>query len=69
MFEITLDFHLYYVAEIKTKEDALQDQVLIPKTNKVSVKIIIPQQDGFEVINASEIFYFKGGSVVFSNGI
>ena len=39
-----------YVSEIKTKEDALQDQVLVPKTNVVHGKITIPQQDGFEVI-------------------
>jgi len=32
-----------YVAEIKTKEDALQDQVLMPKTNSVEGKITIPQ--------------------------
>jgi two-component system LytT family response regulator len=48
-----------YVAEIRTKEDALQDQVLIPKTNMVSGKITIPQQDGFEVINTSDILYCK----------
>ena len=48
-----------YVTEIKTKEDALQDQVLIPKTNNVNGKITIPQQDGFEVINTSDILYVK----------
>lgn len=48
-----------YVADIKTKEDALQDQVLIPKTNSVNGKITIPQQDGFEVINTSDILYCK----------
>ncbi|WP_283637230.1 LytR/AlgR family response regulator transcription factor [Aquaticitalea lipolytica] len=48
-----------YVTEIKTKEDALQDQVLIPKTNNVNGKITIPQQDGFEVINTSDILYCK----------
>lgn len=48
-----------YVSEIKTKEHALQDQVLIPKTNAVNGKITIPQQDGFEVINTSEILYCK----------
>jgi two-component system LytT family response regulator len=48
-----------YVTEIKTKEDALQDQVLIPKTNNVNDKITIPQQDGFEVINTSDILYCK----------
>ncbi|WP_223034741.1 LytR/AlgR family response regulator transcription factor [Hanstruepera marina] len=48
-----------YVTEIKSKEDALQDQVLVPKTNSVSGKITIPQQDGFEVINTADILYCK----------
>lgn len=48
-----------YVTEIKTKEDALQNQVLIPKTNSVPGKITIPQLDGFEVINTSDILYCK----------
>ncbi|SFZ90825.1 two-component system, LytT family, response regulator [Flaviramulus basaltis] len=48
-----------YVTEIKTKEDALQDQVLIPKTNSVNGKITIPQLDGFEVLNTSDILYCK----------
>lgn len=48
-----------YVSEIKIKEDALQDQVLVPKTNIVNGKITIPQQDGFEVINTADILYCK----------
>lgn len=48
-----------YVIEIKTKEDVLQDQVLVPKTNGVTGKITIPQLDGFEVINMSDILYCK----------
>jgi two-component system LytT family response regulator len=48
-----------YVAEIKTKEDALQDEILIPKTNIVNGKITIPQQNGFEVLNTSDILYCK----------
>jgi len=48
-----------YVTEIKTKEDALQDQVLVPKTNSVSGKITIPQLNGFEVINSADILYCK----------
>tara|TARA_R110002050_G_scaffold184989_4_gene318857 strand:- start:33331 stop:34065 length:735 start_codon:yes stop_codon:yes gene_type:complete len=48
-----------YVTEIKTKEDALQDEVLIPKTNSVHGKITIPQQNGFEVINTADILYCK----------
>ena len=48
-----------YVTEIKTKEDALQDQVLIPKTNNVHGKITIPQLDGFEVLSTADILYCK----------
>lgn len=48
-----------YVTEIKSKEEALQDQVLVPKTNAVSGKISIPQQDGFEIVNTSDILYCK----------
>jgi len=48
-----------YVTEIKTKEDALQDEVLIPKTNSVHGKITIPQQNGFEVIETANILYCK----------
>ena len=48
-----------YVSEIKTKEEALQDQVLVPKTNKVNGKITIPQQDGFEIIETANILYCK----------
>ena len=48
-----------YVTEIKTKEEALQDQVLTPKTNSVNGKITIPQQDGFEVLETATIMYCK----------
>ncbi|AXT18945.1 response regulator [Flavobacteriaceae bacterium AU392] len=48
-----------YVLEIKIKEDALQDQVLISKTNTVNGKITIPQQNGFEVIETASILYCK----------
>ncbi len=48
-----------YVTEIKTKEDALQDQVLVPKTNSVDGKITIPQLDGFDVINTADILFCK----------
>ena len=48
-----------YVTEIKTKEDALQDQVLVPKIKSVNGKITIPQLDGFEVLNTSDILYCK----------
>lgn len=48
-----------YVVEIKTKEDALQNQVLITKTKSVNGKITIPQQDGFEVLETASILYCK----------
>ncbi len=48
-----------YVIEIKEKEEALQEQVLTPKTNSVNGKITIPQQDGFEVIDTADILYCK----------
>ncbi|WP_346880732.1 LytTR family DNA-binding domain-containing protein [uncultured Algibacter sp.] len=49
-----------YVTEIKTKEDALQDQILVPKTNNsINGKITIPQLNGFEVINTSDILFCK----------
>ncbi|WMI69427.1 LytTR family DNA-binding domain-containing protein [Mangrovimonas sp. YM274] len=48
-----------YVTEVKTKENALQDQVLVPKTNGINGKITIPQQDGFEVLNTADILYCK----------
>ena len=46
-----------YVSEIKTKEQALQNQVLKPKSNKVNGKITIPQQRGFEVLNTADVLY------------
>ncbi|MEP3838254.1 MAG: LytTR family DNA-binding domain-containing protein [Algibacter sp.] len=48
-----------YVTEIKIKEDVLQDQILVPKTNMVAGKITIPQLDGFEILNTSDILYCK----------
>ncbi len=48
-----------YVTEIKTKEIALQDTILIPKTKSAHGKITIPQQSGFEVLNTSDILYCK----------
>ncbi len=48
-----------YVTEIKTKENALQGEVLIPKKTTINGKITIPQQSGFEVLNTSDILYCK----------
>ena len=48
-----------YVTDIKSKEEALQDQVLVPKTKLVSGKITIPQLNGFEIIETADIMYCK----------
>ena len=48
-----------YVVEVKEKENALQEQILVPKLKTVSGKITIPQQDGFEVIETKNILYCK----------
>ncbi|MEE9363061.1 MAG: LytTR family DNA-binding domain-containing protein [Cellulophaga sp.] len=48
-----------YVAEIKERENALQDSVLKPKLKKVEGKITLPQQDGFQILNVSDIIYCK----------
>ena len=48
-----------YVTEIKEKENALQEQILVPKTNVIQGKITIPQQDGFEIIETKNIMFCK----------
>ena len=48
-----------YVIEIKQKEDALHEEVLVTKTNGVAGKITIPQPDGFEVLETANILYCK----------
>ena len=48
-----------YVKEIKEKEEALEDRILKPKLTKVGGKITLPQQDGFQVLNVSEILFCK----------
>ncbi|MBT8270926.1 MAG: LytTR family DNA-binding domain-containing protein, partial [Bacteroidia bacterium] len=48
-----------YVGDIKAKENALQDSVLVPNTARVNGKITIPQQDGFEVLETADILYCK----------
>ncbi len=47
-----------HVTQIKEKETQLENTVLTPKEVK-SGKITIPTQDGFEVIDVSDIFYCK----------
>ncbi len=46
-----------YVREIKQKENALEDKVLQPKLKSVEGKITLPQLDGFQVLNVSDILY------------
>lgn len=48
-----------YVAEIKEKENALEHRILKSKLNKAEGKITLPQQDGFLVLNISDILYCK----------
>ncbi len=48
-----------YVSDIKTKETALEDQVLNAQLPSVEGKITLPQQDGFQVLNVNDILYCK----------
>jgi len=48
-----------YVSQIKSKEDELEDKVLQPKLKGVEGKITLPQQDGFQVLDVSDILYCK----------
>ena len=48
-----------YVAEIKAKEDTLDDQIIKPKIKNVEGKITLPQQDGFQVLNVADIVFCK----------
>ncbi|WP_446050908.1 LytR/AlgR family response regulator transcription factor [Zobellia laminariae] len=48
-----------YVQEIKYKENELADTVLQPKLKSVEGKITLPQQDGFQVLNITDILYCK----------
>jgi len=47
------------VTQIKEKENELQHQILVPKTNSATGKITIPQQDGFEVLDINDIIFCK----------
>nr|WP_297915976.1 LytTR family DNA-binding domain-containing protein [uncultured Allomuricauda sp.] len=48
-----------HVKEIKQKENALEGQVLKAKSTKAEGKITVPQQDGFQVLEVSDIFFCK----------
>lgn len=48
-----------YVWEVKEKEASLQRGVLNTKVKGVEGKLTLPQQDGFQVLNVSDILYCK----------
>lgn len=48
-----------YVAEVKERENALEDKIMTPVINRVDGKITLPQQDGFQVLNVADILYCK----------
>ncbi len=48
-----------HVISIKSKEERLAETVLATTIETINGKITIPQQDGFEVLNVSEIVYCK----------
>ncbi len=48
-----------YVADIRSKENALEDRILKSKLKRVDGKITLPQQDGFQVLNVSDILFCK----------
>ena len=50
---------VHYVEAVRRKESALEGQVLSPKVKGVEGKLTLPQQDGFQVLNISEIVYCK----------
>jgi two-component system LytT family response regulator len=48
-----------YVEEIISKEDLLDDRILSASIKKAEGKITLPQLDGFQVLNVSDILYCK----------
>lgn len=48
-----------YVWEVKQKEVKLDEGVLNTKAKGIEGKLTLPQQDGFQVLNVSEILYCK----------
>ncbi len=48
-----------YVLEVKEKENMLQEKVLNSNSKGIEGKLTLPQQDGFQVLNISEILYCK----------
>lgn len=52
---ITKNNEIFYLVVINSKET--KHQIKVPKTNDLKSKILIPLQDGFEVINKANIMY------------
>lgn len=48
-----------YVAEVKERENALEGRILQPQVKKAEGKITLPQQDGFQVLEVSDIYFCK----------
>ena len=48
-----------YVRAIKEKENALEGQVLQARSVRAAGKITLPQQDGFQVLEVSDIYFCK----------
>lgn len=48
-----------YVKEIKRRETEIDGQVLTAKLDRVEGKITLPQQDGFQVLEVSDILFCK----------
>ncbi len=48
-----------YVRAIKEKENALEGQVLQARPVRAEGKITLPQQDGFQVLDVSDIYFCK----------
>ena len=48
-----------YVEDVREKEASLEGGVLTSKSKGVEGKLTLPQQDGFQILNVSEILYCK----------
>lgn len=48
-----------YVLEVKEKENNLLEKVLNSNSRGIEGKLTLPQQDGFQVLNVSDILYCK----------
>ncbi|HDZ15422.1 MAG TPA: response regulator transcription factor [Pricia sp.] len=46
-----------YVQEIMEKEAVLENKVIQPKLKAIEGKITLPQRDGFQVLNVTDILY------------